>query len=194
MDIERKKLEDNVRHTFMSVVWSHKIQEKQADILTEKFRCYESIRIVCASLTSVGLISLIFVNEFWLKLVSTIVSFISTSISMFLKSFEVQNNISNHKTTAVDLLIIRDKLRLLLVEIQINNISTKDLFHKYEALQIQLGKVYKDAPNTSDKAVKRASNALKIKKDNEFTDEEIDCNLPKSLQRRSFDKNESKEI
>lgn len=27
-------LEGNVRHSYMSVVWSHKIQEKQADILT----------------------------------------------------------------------------------------------------------------------------------------------------------------
>ena len=30
-------LEDNVRHSYMSVVWSHKIQEKQADILTSKY-------------------------------------------------------------------------------------------------------------------------------------------------------------
>lgn len=29
-------LEDNVRSTFMSVVWSHKTQEKQADILSNK--------------------------------------------------------------------------------------------------------------------------------------------------------------
>lgn len=31
-------LEDNVRHSYMSVVWSHKIQEKQADILTNYYK------------------------------------------------------------------------------------------------------------------------------------------------------------
>ena len=32
MDNEYAILEDSVRNTFGSVVWSHKIQEKQADI------------------------------------------------------------------------------------------------------------------------------------------------------------------
>lgn len=185
MDKERSVLEDNIRHTYMSVVWSHKIQEKEADIQTEKFKCYETLRIFCASATSVGLISLIFIDEFCLKIISAIVSFISTSISMFFKSFEIQSNISNHKKIAVDLLIIRDKLKLLLVEINLNNINIEDIYYKYEELQNQLGTVYKEAPNTTDKAVDRASKALKINKDNEFSDEEIDANLPKSLQRRS---------
>ncbi len=194
MEKNREILENNVRYTFMSVVWSHKIQEKEADLLNEKFKRYETIRIVCSSLTSVGLISLIFIDEFWIKLISTIVSFISAFISMFFESFEVQNNILSHKKTAVDLLILRDKFRLLLLEIQMNHTHTEELFQKYEDLQRQLGEVYKAAPNTTDKAVKIASDALKVKKDNEFSDEEIDYNLPISLQRRSFDKNESKEI
>lgn len=187
MDKNREILEENVRHTFMSVVWSHKIQEKEADILSEKFKLYELIRIVCASLTSVGLISLIFIDEFWIKLISTIVSFISTFISMFFKSFEVQNNVSNHKKTAIDLLILRDKFRLLLIEIRMNKADTKEIFQKYDNLQRELGEVYKVAPNTTDKAVERAYKALEINKDNEFSDKEIDVNLPNSLKRRSFE-------
>ena len=194
MDKNREILEDNVRYTFMSVVWSHKIQEKEADLLNEKFKCYETIRIVCSSLTSIGLISIIFVDEFWVKLISTLISFVSVSISMFFKSFEVRNNILRHKKTAVDLLVLRNKFRLLLLEINMNNTNTEELVQKYEELERELEEVYKEAPNTSDKAVEIASNALKFKKDNEFGDEEIDCNLPISLQRRSFNNNESKEI
>lgn len=66
-----------------------------------------------------------------------------------------------------------------------NFLDLRDIYYKYEELQNQLGTVYKEAPNTTDKAVDRASKALKINKDNEFSDEEIDANLPKSLQRRS---------
>lgn len=58
MEAEKKILEDNIRYTYMSIVWSHKIQEKEADILNGRFKRYETIRIVCASLTSVGLISI----------------------------------------------------------------------------------------------------------------------------------------
>jgi hypothetical protein len=106
---------------------------------------------------------------------------------MFFKSFEVQNNVSNHKKTAIDLLILRDKFRLLLIEIQMNKADTKEIFQKYDDLQRELGEVYRDAPNTTDKAVERANKALKINKDNEFSDKEIDENLPNSLKRRSFE-------
>lgn len=183
MDKEFLILEDNVRHTFMSIVWSHKIQEKQADILSEKYTQFEIIRIICSSLTSVGLISLILTDQFWVKLLSALLSFVSTAISMFFKSFDMQKNVSNHKKAAIELLIFRDKFRLLLIEVRLETQDAKVLLAKYEELQNLLAQVYKDAPNTSDKAVKRASEALNIKKDNEFSDVEIDGNLPESLQR-----------
>lgn len=118
-------LEDNVRNTFMSVVWAHKTQEKQADILSNKYKRYEVVRIICSSLTSAGLISLIFVDEFWVKLGSALLSFLSAFISMFFKSFELQNNIQNHKKTAVELLVLRDKFKVLLIEIKHGKINIK---------------------------------------------------------------------
>ena len=186
MDKDYLILEDNVRYSFMSVVWSHKIQEKQADILTEKYNRFETIRIICASLTSVGLISLVFSEQFIIKVLSTLISFVSTAISLFFKSYDIQKNIINHKNTANELLYLRDKFRFLLVEIKTQNMSVKNLIEKYEDLLEQLNKVYKTAPNTTDEAVNRASNYLKIKKDNEFTDDEIDMNLPETLKRRGI--------
>lgn len=194
MDKDREVLEDNVRHSFMSVVWSHKIQEKEADIISKQFKLYEIIRILCTSLTSVGLISLIFVDQFWIKLISTIVSFLSTFISLFFKSFDLQNSSSVHKKTALDLLVVRDKLRFLLLEVRINNTSINELLKKYEAIQNELAEVYKNAPNTTDKAVRRASDALKITKDNEFSEAEIDNNLPRSFQKEGVTKHESNKI
>lgn len=194
MDKDREVLEDNVRHSFMSVVWSHKIQEKEADIISEQFKLYELISIACTSLTSVGLISLIFVDQFWIKFFSAIVSFTSTFISLFFKSFDLQNSSSIHKKTALDLLVVRDKLRFLLLEIRINNNGINELLKKYEAIQNELDEIYMNAPNTTDKAVRRASEALKITKDNDFSEAEIDTNLPRSLQRREMTKNESNKI
>lgn len=187
-------LEDNVRNTFMSVVWAHKTQEKQADILSNKYKRYEVVRIICSSLTSAGLISLIFVDEFWVKLGSALLSFLSAFISMFFKSFELQNNIQNHKKTAVELLILRDKFKVLLIEIMQGNNNIEELLIKYTDLQNLLWDVYKNAPNTTDKAVKMAHKALNVKKDNDFTEDEIDINLPKSLQRGRLKNDESKEI
>jgi putative membrane protein len=176
-------LEDNVRHSYMGVVWSHKIQEKQADILTSKYHYLEIIRVFCTSLTSVGLISLIFTDEFWVKIIATGISFISTLISFLFKSFDTQKNILSHKKAANELLIIREQLRFLLLKIKLKKQDISELVNSYDDIIKRLGEIYKDAPNTTDQAVEKASEALNVKKDNEFSDIEVDANLPESLQR-----------
>lgn len=176
-------LEDNVRHSYMSVVWSHKIQEKQADILTNYYKILEIFRVVCATLISCGLISLIFTDQFIVKLITTFISFISAVISMLFKSFDTQKLITNHKNTANELLAIRNQFQLLLVDIKMKNKDKSELMKIYNNLIVQLDDIYRTAPNTTDKAVKRAKEALDVKKDNEFLDEEIDSNLPESLRR-----------
>ena len=66
-----KILEGTVRDSYSGVVWSHKIQEKQADIYAEKYKKMETLNIVAASLTSVGIVSMIFTDPLWLKLLHT---------------------------------------------------------------------------------------------------------------------------
>ena len=122
------------------------------------------MRITCSALTSAGLISLIFIEQFLIKIVATIISFISTLISMFFQSFEIQKSITNHKNSATELLIIRNKLQLLLVEIKLRNKSEIEIVELYRQLVDKLADVYKTAPNTTDKAVKLAANALKVSK------------------------------
>lgn len=102
---------------------------------------------------------------------------------MLFKSFDTQKLITNHKNTANELLAIRNQFQLLLVDIKMKNKDKSELMKIYNNLIVQLDDIYRTAPNTTDKAVKRAKEALKVKKDNEFLDEEIDSNLPKSLRR-----------
>lgn len=100
MNDEYSILEDSVRNTFGSVIWSHKIQEKQADIYLNKYKVMETINIIAASLTSVGIISLLFTNKMWVKIISSLLSFISVFISSFLKSFDLKELISAHNNSA----------------------------------------------------------------------------------------------
>ena len=152
-------LEDVVRDSYSGVVWSHKIQEKQSDIYAEKFKKMETINIGAASLTSVGIITMVFTDPLWLKLVSALVSFASVYITAYFKSFDLQ------------------KL------IRLQNVSVENLLKRYNELVKETDTIYLEAPSTTDEAVDRASEALKIKKDNTFSDEEIDSFLPISLRR-----------
>ncbi len=177
-------LEDNVRNKFIGVVWSHKIQEKQADIYLKKYRGLETIKIVCATITSIGIISTIFSDEILIKILSALLSFVVLTITAIFKSFDYQNLINKHKNTANKLLIERDKFRHLLLKIKLETGSVDDLIVEIEKISNELSDVYLSAPQTTDKAVRQASKALNKNKDNTFTEEEIDSNLPESLRRK----------
>lgn len=177
------KLESSVRDTLGSVVWSHKIQEKQADIYASSFKEMETAKILSASLTSVGIVSLIFTDQLWIKIVSALISFVSVFVSAFFKSFDLQTMVSQHKAAANNLLAVRDDLKLLILQIKMENDTPETLYQRYEEIVHQLHKVYADAPNTTDKAVEMATTALNITKDNTFSDEEIDSFLPTEMRK-----------
>jgi hypothetical protein len=182
------KIESSVRDTLGSVVWSHKIQEKQADIFDVRFKWMEIAKITAASLTSVGIVSLIFSDQLWIKIVSTIISFISVFVSAFFKSFDLQAMVNQHKAAANNLLIIRDDLKLLLLQIRLQKDDPIDLYEKYESTVHRLDKIYVDAPKTTNKAVEMAREALNITKDNTFSDAEIDSFLPAGLKKGEEEK------
>lgn len=176
-------VEASVRDTFGSVVWSHKIQEKQADIYSTKFIMMETAKIISASLTSVGVVSLIFTDQLWVKLVSAIISFVAVFVSAFFKSFDLQTMVNQHKAAANDLLVIRDELKLLLLQIRLQKDNPDILYGKYESTVHHLDKIYACAPNTTKKAVEMARESLNITQDNTFSDGEIDKFLPHTLKK-----------
>lgn len=177
------KLESSVRDTLGSVVWSHKIQEKQADIYAKHFKIMETAKILSASLTSVGIVSLIFTDQLWIKIISALISFVSVFVSALFKSFDLQTMVGQHKAAANNLLAVRDDLKLLILQIKLHKNNPDVIYDRYEEIVHQLDKVYADAPNTTDEAVALARTALNITKDNTFTDGEIDGFLPVELRK-----------
>ncbi len=176
-------LESTVRNTLASVVWSHKIQEKQADIYTSRYRFFETIRIVASGITSVGLISLVFKDAGAVKIICAMVSLVSFCVSAFFKSFNLNTMVNEHKQAATQLLSVRDGLIMLILQIRMRNLAPDALYSEFEQLMEKLHKIYCNAPITTDKAVDMARTALKVTEDNTFSDQEIDSYLPKELRK-----------
>lgn len=182
-------LNDNVRNTFAGVVWTHKIHEKQADIYYKKHEIIKTTGIITASLTCTGVFSTIFVDQFWVKIASGLLSLISTATNLYLKHNDLNILIQRHKKTAVELLELRDEFESLLMHIKNPaNHSISDLEKTYDKLKIKKNSIYKNAPITTKKAVKLAKRALNVAKDNEFSDEEINSFLPSSLHKEKLPK------
>lgn len=174
-------METSVKRSYASVVWSHKIQEKQCDIYTRQYKLLETLNIIAASATSVGILSLIFTNQFWIKIISAILSFVTIFVSAYFKSFDLHQMTLSNKDTANKLLCIRDQLYLIILKIHMGCDSVNNLLIQYEDVLKELDKIYQSSPNTTNKAVKLARKALNVDKDNSFSEDEINAFLPDEL-------------
>ncbi len=177
-------LEDAVRDMLVRAVWTHKIQEKQADIYQKQYKMMETSSILCASLTSVGILSTIFTDQLWIKIVSAILSFVTVFVAAYFKSFDLDKMTKVHKSAANKLLVLRNDITALITLIKLEEKSVADLEDRYIELMDKSNEIYSNAPQTTDKAVRLAKIALQVTGDNTFSQEEIDSYLPEALRKR----------
>ena len=175
---------DLVRQNFASVVWTHKVQEKQADIYVEYYAKLQTMNIIAASITSCGIVSTIFAGDAFqlvLKIVTATLSFFTLCITAYFKSFDLQTLGKQNKEAANQFLVIRNELLQIIGDIHIQKESLQDIEGRYSDIIRRLNELYVSAPSTTDKAVKRATQALNIKQEYTYSEEEIDLFLPASL-------------
>lgn len=77
MDAKYQILLDEVRQTYASVVWTHKIQEKQADIYARRYEMWMTINIVASAVTSCGVIAAIFNHSLLAQILTACVSLVT---------------------------------------------------------------------------------------------------------------------
>ena len=191
MGTDYEILEDSVRNSYASVSWSHKIQEKQADLYFKRYKIAVNCNLIAAVLASVGatapfveFVATLF-NPNIIKILTIICSFITALTSGYLKLNDLKQMAENNKNAARELIIIRDQLKIILLQIKMKNKQANQLLIEYEDIMNKLDKIYQSAPTTTNKAVELANVALKVKGDNSFTDNEIDFLLPKNLRKEN---------
>lgn len=181
---EYQLIEDVARNIYGRVMWSHKIQEKQCDICTRKFTIINIANIVCSALTSAGIVATIFHNPLWLKIISALVSFIATLCVLLIKNLNYSDRIKQHKKAAIEYLAVKDRLLLFLLKMRSRKVNLNDLVSELCEIVDSVKAINARAPMTTDLAVKKASKALKVMKDDDITDEEINAGLPPALRSR----------
>ena len=176
-------IEAQLRQILASVVWTHKIQEKQADNYLNRYNLFETIRIIILAVTTSGIVSCIFVDEVWIKIVTAILSAISLFISTYLKSYDFKGLHQRHKGTAIQLLELRENIISAICDLRANNINKEDLIKKRNEIQCEYLSICKNSLDAKNSAIKKASKALKVRQDNTYSDEEIDSYLPVALRK-----------
>jgi len=175
---------DLVRHQLKNVIWTHKIQEKQADIYAKRYKKLEVASIIITSLTVCGIVGIIIQDIFILKIATALCSFGSVFTAIYSKSFDFRELSLKNKTAAVQVLIIKNDLYQLIAQIRIMDKEIEKLDDSFTEIMGRLNNLYENMPNTTDKAVVLAGEALGVDKKSDISDQELDCLLPTSLRGR----------
>ena len=170
-----------IRESFGRVVYSHKTHEKNAEILSSYTILIKWVNIVLTSLTSGTLISTIVTSQVLLAYISAGLATITLAFVIFQLSFSPEEKAEKHRQIAKELWYIREKYINLIADIINDKNSEEIILSKRNELIEKLYIIYKFAPITSPKAYKKSREALKIKEELTFSDEEIDQFLPKDL-------------
>lgn len=183
METEYALLESQLRENYGKIVYSHKTQEKCADILSKRNNRVRNGQIILSALITTGLLLRIFDGANWALIVSTILSALQFGLTTFLKEYNLGETIQKHNTAALELWDIREQYLSLLTDLKARLVDANAIIKKRDELHKKLTLTYKGSPRTFSKAYMTAQKALQINDELTFSDNEIDKLLPKDLRK-----------
>jgi hypothetical protein len=176
-------LEAQIRECYGRVVWTHKTQEKCADILNYRNGNIKTLLITLSALTTSGIFITVLGQSKVAGIFSAIVSMINLALNTYLKKYDLGSMAQKHAAAAASIWNIREDYLSLLTDLRAGLLSTEEIRIKRDKLQSDLHKLYKGSPRTINKAYSEASKGLKEMAEMTFSDEEIDKLLPSMLKK-----------
>lgn len=143
-----------------NIVWTHKIHEKQADILLNRSLKYRVFANVLLAVSTSGVLTAIFVDEWLLNVFSALLMAASFVVSVHRDSSNYEALVYEHASYAKEYLKLRERATKLIVRLDCEN-DCSSWLDDYESLQNDYLLVCEHAPRTSEKAVKEAGRAIK---------------------------------
>lgn len=181
--IQIEILQSQIRETFGRVVYSHKTQEKCADIVLKLHKKLKLLLIIISALVTTSFFVKIFGDNQWSLIVGVILSTILLGLNTYTKDYDLGEIAQKHTNAANDLWDIRECFLSLLTDMRAGLLSVNQIVARRDELQNRLYNVYSGSPRTNSKAYKEAQQALKLNEELTFSDEEIDVFLPKELRK-----------
>lgn len=183
-------LEAQIRECFGRVVWSHKTQEKCADIVLKTHRRIKFWQIALSAITTTSILSSVFGDRQLGLIFGALASTILFGLNTYTKDYDLGEIAQKHTNAANELWNIREAYLSLLTDIRANSISVNQIMNERDELQSNLSKIYSGSPRTNIKAYKEATKALKLNEELTFSYDEIDLFLPKELRKKTRREND----
>jgi hypothetical protein len=179
----RRILEAQLRECFGRVVYSHKTQEKCADILLTRLATIKLWQIILSAMTTAGFLAAVFGAGAVGSLIGVVVSTALLALNAYTKNYDLGELAQKHKQAASALWLLREQYLSLITDLIMGEKPIEKLQQERDSLLTKLHAAYASSPATTGDAYAKAQDALKTKEDLTFSEEEIDAFLPKELKR-----------
>ena len=179
----RRILEGQLRECYGRVVYTHKTQEKCADIMLCRLSRIKLCQMILSAATACDFVSVFFGSGNAGAAVGVLISGLLLFLNAYTKDYDLGKIAQRHKQAANDIWFLREKYLALLTDLAMGEKPLEALQTERDALLEKLHDVYTGAPSTLDSAYAKAQKALQKNEDMTFSDEEIDAFLPKELKR-----------
>lgn len=173
-----------LREAFGRVVYSHKTQEKQADICFRRHRWQQGILVALTAVSSgtflaalVGVLG----SPVLTSLATSFIAILVSATSLATTTFKFSEEADAHRDIATRLWDVRESYLSLISDLMSDETSASDARARRNELQEATRAAYADAPRTSQKAFDKASDGLKDNEEMTFSSREIDLFLPEAL-------------
>lgn len=183
-DSQINLIESQIRELYGRVLWTHKTQEKCADIVLKRHNRLKIIQIILSAATTTGILVAIFGENQAVGIISAIISALLFGLNTYSKDYDLGEIAQKHSIAAAELWNIRELYLSLLTDIKLGNLSLEQIQKKRDELQEDLYNIYSGAPRTISKAYKQATEGLKLNEEMTFSNEEIDNLLPNELRKK----------
>lgn len=182
-DKQYQTVESQIREIYGRVIYTHKTQEKCADIALARLHRIKLAQIILSALTTTGIFFTIFSNLQIGLIISSILSTILLALNTYTKDYDLGEIAQKHAEAANKLLNLRESYLSLLVTIRNKSASLDDVIERRDNLQTSLINTYSGSPRAFSKAYSEASKGLQQKEEFTFSDDEIDKLLPQELRK-----------
>lgn len=175
----RGRLRSQIEEAYSKALYTYTAQHKAANLKERHQSGISLIQIALTSISSVGIISSLFISQYHASIAAGICSAMSLALNLYSRGRPYSKEIGEHRSTADTLWpILQDYLSLLT---DFDNLDIQTIRESRKGLQDRLEQVYRTAPKTGNKAYRLTQKALKQDSEQSFEVGECDQLLPVGL-------------
>lgn len=171
--LDKKNILKGITELYGRTLYSYKTHAKQADLYKSRLECLKILELFLISLSTCGIITVIFTDHKILQYITAIFNFLTLSLSIHLASKPYEELIRGHLKVTHALWGKKETLLNSITDCKNLIINEKELKEIRNEAVIELEKIYENAPQTTAKAYKMAQSALKFSEEHYFSEEEL---------------------